>query len=368
MPGAAMDAARGPGAASSQIAPDPHLVDAIRAQTGPKTRVLAADLVTLLDVPLPVRGQKARRAALPFAVEDRIAQTLDTAHVALCRDGQAAGSVLAAVVDRAVMDAVAAEGEGPVLPETLALPVPGEGGWTLYHGAGRVVVRTPDGAGFGTSAEALPTLWQLAGRPAVTAYGAPLPDGISATHAPGLPTPAPADMAVDLRQGAFAPASADWRPLARLAAVFALVAALGHLALAGADAWALGRIAAQERATAQAAVAPILPGVRLPDDPTPILARLAPSAAAPPERSAFLPLVGGVSEVLLAQPDRVSWRRLAFTATPPQVSFLAEASGLEALQAAQTALERAGFRVETGAATARDGGAEAEFTVTGGGA
>ncbi|MEL6915783.1 MAG: type II secretion system protein GspL [Pseudomonadota bacterium] len=340
----------------------------LRAHAPAGATSLAAGHVSLFEVSLPVRGRRARQAALAFAVEDKIAQPVDRAHVALCRDGSKPGTVLAAVVDRDVMARhLDAAEDGPVLPETFALPTPSVNNWTVYHDGERAVVRTPDGGGFATASASVSVLWQLAGRPALTVSGTPLPAALPASQTTALPTPDPADMAVDLRQGNFAPASSDWRPVITRAAALIGVGALGHLALAGADTWALGRIAEKERTAAEIALADVQPGMRLPDDPAPVLAQLTARPAETLRQGAFLPLLSGVSEVLLTEGTAFSWRRLSFAADNAQIAVLMEAPNLKALQDAEAALRGAGFTVDSGAATARDGGAEAEFRISGGG-
>ena len=355
----------------SAIRPDTKLLHQIKDAISDSVAVIAAEQVTLLDIDLPVRGQRARRAALAFAVEDRIGHPLDAVHVALCRDGSAPGKVLAAVVDRGVMEAFRSQHAGAaIVPETLAIPAPEEAhtgaAWAVWSDGARAVVRVSDGTGFGLQARYLPGFWRMAGEPAVTIYGAALPEGMHGAQQANLPSPDARDVSVDLRQGEFAPASNDWRPaIRRVAAVLAL-GFMGHLGLAGADLWALSRIAETERSRAEAAIQPVLPGAVLPDEPGSILARLAPKPAESAAQSAFLPMISNVSDVLLNQPTTLTWRRVAFADETGSLSLLIEAQSLDALQVAEVALERAGYRIESGAATASDGGAEAEFRVSGG--
>ena len=121
-PDAALNAAISPPSEDGFFRPDPALSERIVQATGRPARVVPAELVALFDVALPIRGQRARRAALAFAVEDMIGQPLDAVHVAYCRKSAVPGNVLAAVVDRKVMDL--AKGDAPVLPEAFAIPAP----------------------------------------------------------------------------------------------------------------------------------------------------------------------------------------------------------------------------------------------------
>lgn len=331
--------------------------------------ILPAEAVSLLTADVPVRGTRAKRAALAFALEDRIGAPLDEVHVALCRPSGQGEGVLAAIVDRAWMAASERPADAPVLPETFALPSPVATGdaqvWAVWCAAGRALVRVSDGTGFCVAATLLPLVWRQAGQPACDSYGEGLPpDVVAQRRGDTPPPPDSADLAVDLRQGAFAPAATGWVPrLIRLAAVVAL-GLMVHLAIALADAVALARIAEQDRAIAQAAVAQILPGIDVGADVTPILRRLAPPPPAPPG-SAFLPLLARVSETLLAADLPAGFRRMTFASDPVRLSLLVEMPGLEDLQRAERVLRDGGLDVTTGAASATAGIAEAEFVITG---
>jgi hypothetical protein len=133
------------------------------------------------------------------------------------------------------------------------------------------------------------------------------------------------------------------------------------------DVVALGRIAATERAVAEVALAPVLPGVPLGPDPGPILSRLAP---VPPEtrQSDFLPLLAEVSAVIVDKAPPVTFRRLSWAAEDGTLVLLVQGAALDDLQAVEQAVRDAGFVVTTGAASAGDGGAEVEMRVAHGAA
>ncbi len=348
------------------------LCDALTESLQVTPLILPGEQVTLMATALPVRGTRAKRAALPFALEDRISAPLEETHIALCRPLTDADQVLAAVVDRTVMQAAADAGDAPVLPETFALRTPQAKGenavWAVWISAGRALVRVSDATGFVVDVAMLPLVWQQAGKPLIESYGdaAPdiLPDKMPVLfHAAHPPDPDPKDLNVDLRQGAFAHQSADWSQYVKRAAMIAGIGLIGHLGIMVADTVALTRIADRERAAAQAAVDAVLPGLIVTPDTDPILRRLAPAASAP-EGSAFLPLLGKMSVTLLEADTQISFRRLTFADEPARLTLLVEVPGLDDLQQAERLLRADGFGVTSGASTASAGIAEAEFVVT----
>ena len=344
-----------------------HLRDAVTSATGAEPLIIAGEKISLLSVALPVRGMRAKRAALPFAVEERISAPLDEVHIALCRDLGAADTVLAAVLDRTLM---AEARNAAVLPATLALPAPsapdGTTLWAIWCSADRALVRVSDGTGFIVSQDMLPLLWQQAGQPQIISYGDMLPASMPATSHSDTPPPTDArDIAVDLRQGAFAPASGNWgRVLPRIAAIL-LVGLIGHLIIRAIDTVALTRLADSTRTTAQAALDPVLPGVIVTPEVDPILRRLAP-APETANGSDFLPLLDRVSATFLAAGRDIGFRRMAFADAPARLILLIEAPSLEDLQQAERMLRADGLAVTSGAATASAGVAEAEFVITAG--
>jgi hypothetical protein len=136
-----------------------------------------------------------------------------------------------------------------------------------------------------------------------------------------------------------------------------------HLGLAGADALALGRIAAAERAVAEEALAPVLPGMTLDAGPAAILARLAP--ASPGERrSDFLPLLAEASAAIAETGRSVTFQWLGWGAEDGALSLLVQGTALPDLQAVEQALRDQGLDVTTGASNAGDGGAEVEMRLS----
>lgn len=330
----------------------------------PLPYLLAAELVASHLIPLPPANARQRAAMLAFAAEERIATPLDTTLVA---PGPVAATADAAqltfVVDRRVIDACPLSAPR-ILPEYLLIPRP-QTGWAVWRDGDRCIVRAADGTGFAAPADMLALLWSRADRPEVTSYGDVLPDGVPVVdRSADIPPPDPVELAYGLPRIRPGDAARTWRPVI-IAALLLVGGLAAHLALLAADVVALDRISQRERAAAQAAIAGPLPGVTMTADVGPILQRLAPVAAAP-SGSALLPLMSDVSIALAATDATATFRRLAWGATENQLVVLVQASGLEALQNIERGLTNAGFAVQSGAASAGDGGAEAELRISGG--
>ena len=328
--------------------------------------VIPAELLTLHALTLPMRSARQKAAALPFAIEDHLGQGLENTHVAQCGDAGAAGNMLAAAVSLEVMeDAITQIPGAPVFAEQFLIARPDPSvdettRWVALHQAGRVLVRASDGTGFAVRADMLPTLWHIAGEPAVESFGEALPSGIVVRHQPDADPPLadPAHLP-DLRQGRFRPDLGLGKPLKWLAAACVL-GVVSHLCIAAADARAQRGIADDLQQVAQTALGPILPGATADHSPELIQRQLV--ALKQPQRgSDFVPLMNRVSTALASLPDPVQFRQLNWS--PDALRITIEAPDLEALQRAEARLIDAGLRVSSGSATAEAGSARADLTV-----
>lgn len=123
--------------------------------------LLDGSLVTLLLAELPVGDARTARQALPYAVEERLAQPLE--HVRLAHVPLATGRFLVAAIARplfeAVSKALADGGLRPrlVAPEFCALPR-AEAGWTIVLDGGMATVRAAEHAGIKIEQAALATV------------------------------------------------------------------------------------------------------------------------------------------------------------------------------------------------------------------
>jgi general secretion pathway protein L len=233
--------------------------------------------VRLTQVTVPVRQPQKILQAAPYALEDQLAEDVDTLHFALAPDAsrRAANEPQPiAVVAKTRMESwlapLKAKGITPdaVVPETLSLPLPEPGSWTaIAEGTdqgGRATVRSGMFAGFSCSLEDLGSYLQLAdpdgkvplrvfvsrnvefdftrlARPVdlMPGYGDSL-EVLVRNHRP--------EQSIDLLQGAYS-AREDWQRLARpwrVAGALALSWAVLAVANEGVENWRLGRELAQQ--------------------------------------------------------------------------------------------------------------------------
>ncbi len=326
--------------------------------------VIPAEYVALHVVDLPIRSARQQREALPFALEEVVGRPLDQTHFVIL-DRLPDGQVLAAAVDRAVMDRVlAAEPDRSVIPEHMLLPAdPQEGGvmvWRAFRQGDRVLVRASDGTGLVTQASMLAYLWQASGTPRVVSFGAALPDEVTWTDqsAEGMPEAVTLEK-YDLRQGDYRPSLGLQRPLRWLAASVAL-AVFAHLALAMADLRAQKTIADALRGEASAVLADRLPDASVDASPALIQRQIA-AQSQPQVGSSFLPLMNRVSQAWLRDGAPVQIRQLSWS--EDALRLVVEASDLEALQRAEASLAAQDLTVSSGSATADAGSARAELMV-----
>lgn len=321
--------------------------------------VVPAEQVSLHIVDLPVRSARQRRAALPFALEEAVAAPLDSLHFAICGK-QRDGALLAAAVDKTVMDAATARmPNAPVVPEQLLVPRATESGWTTYRAADRVLVRTAEGLGFAAHVDGLEALWRIAGQPDLANMAEDLPSALNAVNVQAPPLPVTDFAAYDLRQGVYRPSLGLERPLKWLAASVAL-ALIGHMGLAIADLQAQTKLADSLRQDAASALQLRLPSAQPDSDPA-LIQRQITAQFAPQNGSAFLPLIETLSKAWVRDGAAVDIQQLSWSGDA--LRLVIEAPDLETLQSAEASLSSNGLSVSSGSATADAGSARAEFLV-----
>lgn len=329
-----------------------------------RIHVLASEHVASHLVTLPKAAARHRAAMLAFALEDQVAAPIETVVVTpgpVAQKGRSGDGTLVFVANNKMIENL--PDDLRVMPEFLLVPRPkGDDTWCVWREGPRAVVRQSDGTGFACLTTALPLVWDMAGQPALISLAHPLPDPlVFEDRSANPPPPDPADMAFQFLRDT-AQSGAGIKRFAPWLMGLALAAGTAHLALVAADVWALKRQAADARATAEAAIAPFLPGVTLAGPVDPILARLTP-APQTVSRSDFLPVLAQVSEALTQVGNTgapLGFRRLSW-GTDNQLVILIEAANLNDLQRAQQTLQAQGFQVSAGAANASDGGAEVEM-------
>ncbi len=307
------------------------------APDGPATLLVPTESVLLLAVDLPLATRAKRLEALPFAIEDRIAEPIESVHLALGAEiGEKRYLVGVVRHDRmaAWIDAAEAAGMGraAMVPDALALPVPPPGCWSVDLDGSRAVVRASDGTGFACAAAMLPAAWESAGRPPAIAWGAPLPPEMRAETERGDAAPLAerlAAPALDLRQGVYArrrgSSGGVWRRLGWIA----VLGATAHGLIAAADTLMLRAIAERRADETRELVALAAPGIALGDDMIATVTNLLP----PPGSGApqtFLPLMSRVSGALAPLAGSLSTRAIAFDANTLTLDLAAAEPGLAA--------------------------------------
>lgn len=260
-------------------------------------------LTAALDLPLPSR--KARLAALPFALEDRIADPLEAVHLALGIETAPRRYLVGAVrhdLMRRWLETIRAAGleHAALVPDALLIPRPGEGQWRVAIDGGRALVRGGDGSGFVVATPRLVAAWIATGRPPCMASGDELPEAMRPATI-GLAEDGPPDIGVplDLAQGRYRPR--DMTAVSAVARRLLAIAAAGaaaHAAIAMADTVALRHMAGEREREARALARAVLPGIGADDDLVDVAAARLPVAARRPDR--MLPLLGRASAALAA--------------------------------------------------------------------
>ncbi len=291
---------------------------------GPATILVPTERVRLLAIDLPLPNRARRVAALPFAIEDQVAEPIDSLHLAL-----GARTAPADAPSRYLVGVVRAEsmaewvalaeanglGDAPMVPDVLLLPRPVEG-WAVELREGRALVLAADGAGFAMPAALLASAWEAAGRPRIHSLGESLSGDMQAqaTTSDRRDDAARAEVAaaeLDLRQGAFAARRArsatGWR---RLGWILGLGAA-AHILIAGGDALMLRTIADRRAAETRALVSVAAPGTDLSGDLKTTVTDLLPTGGGrAPDR--FVPLLARLSAALAPLAGSIAVRAVRY--------------------------------------------------------
>jgi general secretion pathway protein L len=338
---------------------------------GPAVVLVRTEHVLVMSVELPpLTSMARRRAALPFAIEDRIAEPLDAVHVALGVE-LLPNTFLVGVVRHDLMRewvmrlADAGLERGALVPDALTLPVPGPGCWSVDLAAERALVRAADGTAFALPLSLLAAAWSAAGEPACIAYGDPLPPQMAAAQTELEIEPLAQRMlvpAIDLRQGPYAAPRRPINPLWKRIAMVAAAGSLAHATIAVADTLALERIADQREAEVRALAMSVQPGLVLGADLGSVVTDISPDGAVA-EPGMFVPLLVRTGGALAGLQTPVAWRSVAFDAQAGALTISIEASDIGGLQRAAKALNEAGLVAEPGAASSDQGRAIGSFVV-----
>lgn len=300
-------------------APTPPTPLIIAEGAGAATMLVPGEAVRLLAVDLPLPNRAKRLEALPFAVEELIADPLDAVHLALGVElsprrflvGVVRHAQMAAWLDEA---AAAGHADAAFVPDSLALPRPGEGEWAVELSDTRATVRAGDGTGFALPAAMIRAAWEAAGRPPIRNYSVALPEDMGAMPAEmGDLSLARriAEPALDLRQGRYARRRAAQLPgWGRRLFWVGAIGLAAHVGIAAADTMMLRTIAERRADDTRTLIAAAAPGTPTSgDDLAGSVADLLPQ---PRRYSAFLPLLSRVSGVLAPMGEQVAVRTIGF--------------------------------------------------------
>jgi general secretion pathway protein L len=329
---------------------------------GPATVLVPTEDVLLLAVDLPVTGRAKRLAALPFAIEDRIAEPIASVHLALGVELSPKRFLVGVVRHARMAEWIARIEEAglehaALVPDALALPRPAAGEWAIDLGEMRAVVRSGDGAGLAIAASLLRTAWEAAGRPRAVAYGAALPEdmraGSEALEAEPLGRRLLAP-ALDLRQGIYAGRRRSFSSIGKRFAQVAAAGLLAHAVIATFDTLALRRIADRREMETRALVAERAPGTNLTGEDLPgTVADLLPPPGASGGSNAFLPAIARVSSAIAPLMPATTVRAMAFQGGVLTVDLDTNDPGLAVRAAALLREARIDASVTPGAGSVR---------------
>lgn len=341
---------------------DDRIVAIDRSYPGPTTVLVPSEDVLTLSVDLPFATRRQRIDNLPFALEDAVAEPLQSLHFALGSElsprRHLCGIVRHDRMQRWMSLLDANDLDTCILtPDALTLPLPQTGSWAVRTDAGRALVRTDQGTGFALPARDLPTAWAAAGKPRLRPMGEPLPEamleGVEETAAlfgsvgePTLIIPP-----LDLRQGVYASARlSETSGIVKTLAAIAAVGVVAHIGILAVDVFVLDQMADRHEVEARALVQQFAPQTQPGDDLMAVVDRTLPSSVG--ATPVFTRLLGQTSQALSSAGFPVTFRSVAYEAGSG-LSLGVVVPDEPALQASVASLNGAGLTA-TGAPAGAD--------------
>jgi general secretion pathway protein L len=347
---------------------------------GPAVIFVPAEQIVMLQVDLPAQRRRDRLAALPWAVEDMLAEPVSALHLVLGPEIAPRRYIVAVTRHSAMrgwrqtLDLVGVR-RCRIVPDALGLPPAPDGSWSVAIDADRILARTGISTAFAMNSTLFNAAWETADRPPLVLYGdQSFPEQLLAGAIPlrteiagggpleRLMIDGASRPSVDLAQGVYAPeGNAGLVALRRVAAIL-VAGLLAYTAIFAGDTAALVRLADRRAVDAARLHAEIIPPDRRSADVAGDIAALTRIAVAP--HSMFLPLMAKASAALHPFAGEVSLRNLAFSGDDGALTFGLQIRDFAALQRVEAALVAAGIAVETGPAAASTGGVEAKVKLT----
>lgn len=315
-----------------------------------------SERVHLARVTLPLARHTGRLKALPFAFEPLLAEPLEDVHVAL-GPAIAGADYVAAALSRQTMQAYAdrAGKAAKLVPDVFMLPVPPQETWNTGEIAQRVLVRTPDGAGFACSKEAFGDFYVAGGRPPCRLmFGSS--DGLPGMMSePVVAWPGQAAL-LDLRQGVFAAG----RQAQKSRVVLQMQTAAAALAIftfaIGAEVWVVQGAADRHSARLSADFAAKFPGLPATDGAPETIERLS-AGITQANESGFVAVLSDAAAAF--EPDGgLALQRAEFSARESRLVLSLEAGSVEGLYDYVGRLETGGLIASVENVETIPGGAE----------
>lgn len=335
-----------------------------------------AVLITRVAVPASQRNRAL--AAIPWALEDRLVDDVESLHFAV-GERHDNGEWPVAIIARHVLDswieACAKAGIQPasMRPEPLALPAPATGEWVALEEPGQVIVRTADDGGFACESGMLALVAAALEVPhrirRLSEAGVEWPVALSAALEPPERIDGPlaaftGSGGIDLLQGPYSQRERTgrhlrrWRLPAAIGAV--LLAVIGaHLALEYA---ALGAREAQLRERLKATFQQTFPDVQQVRDPrAQMAARLRSLRDQGDTRADFADLLASTGSVIT---ERSGARLTGLTWRGRTLELEVEANDLQVLDRVQRGFTEAGLSAELRGADRGEDGIDGRITVS----
>ncbi|ADL01756.1 General secretion pathway L [Brevundimonas subvibrioides ATCC 15264] len=268
---------------------DDRILAVDRTYSGPTTVLVPSEDVLTVAVDLPFATRAQRLSALPFALEDAVAEPLATLHFALGTEVAPRRHIAGVVRHARIQGWIALLTEADLdpailMPDALTLPMPPQGVWVVRVEGGRCLVRTDTGAGFALPLSALDGAWTAAGRPRLIPLGDALPAtfaeavGSETLHLGTMGEPVVVLPPLDLRQGPYAATRATSASALRTLALVAGVGVVAHIALLGLDTFLLDRMADRKEAEARTVLQAVAPATTPDEDIVAAADRIVPGA------------------------------------------------------------------------------------------
>lgn len=321
-----------------------------------------SERVHLARVNLPLASHAGRLKALPYAIEPLLGEAPEEVHVAL-GPALTGADYVAAALSCQTMQAYAdrAGTTARLVPDVFMLPVPPPETWNAGEIAQRVLVRTPDGAGFACSKEAFGVFYEAAGRPAChMMFGAP--EGL-----PGMMSePAAAwtgqDALLDLRQGAFAAGRQAQESRVFLQMQIAAAALAIFTFATAAEAWVVQGAADRHSARLSADLASKFPGLPATDGTPETIERLS-AVRNQAKESGFIAVLS-IAATAFEPGGEMALQRAEFDARASRLVLSLEAGSVEGLYDYVGRLETSGLVASVENVEAIPGGAEGLVSIS----